>query len=417
MSTPFHVLFISYDGMTDPLGQSQVIPYMQGMRQAGYDITILSCEKPALYTQRRAAIQQILDDAGIAWVPLKYSKQPPVLSSMYDLYKLKRAAARIHLAKRVHIAHTRAGTPAMVGNWLKVKYGIKFLNDLRDFFADSRVDSGAWNQQSLLYRSVYRYFKKAEAEQLRNSDGIVCLTHAAKDIIRSWPAYRPSVPLTVIPCSVDLDLFNPTRIDAGALKALRNKHQIADTDFILTYLGSIGGWYLVAEMMQFFKRLLVTVPNAKFLFISPHQHEYILQVAAKYGVHADKLISVKGNRPEIPLLLSLSSYSIFFIKPCYSKQASSPTKHGEIMAMGVPVITNSGVGDVASIVKKYISGIVLDDFSQESFDKATASMAEIAYNQDEIRQGAKEFYALPKAVESYAAMYRSILGTTHHQDY
>ncbi|MEI9956314.1 MAG: hypothetical protein WDM90_08440 [Ferruginibacter sp.] len=48
----------------------------------------------------------------------------------------------------------------------------------------------------------------------------------------------------------------------------------------------------------------------------------------------------------MPLLLSLSQFSVFFIKPCYSKQSSSPTKHGEIMAMGIPLITNSGVGDV-----------------------------------------------------------------------
>ena len=40
-------LYISYDGMTDPLGRSQVLPYLQGLSERGHEITLLSCEKPA----------------------------------------------------------------------------------------------------------------------------------------------------------------------------------------------------------------------------------------------------------------------------------------------------------------------------------------------------------------------------------
>ena len=41
-----NVLFISYDGMTDPLGGSQVIPYLRGLAAHGHSITIVSAEKP-----------------------------------------------------------------------------------------------------------------------------------------------------------------------------------------------------------------------------------------------------------------------------------------------------------------------------------------------------------------------------------
>ena len=39
------VLYISYDGMTDPLGQSQVIPYIEGLSKLGYQFTLISFEK------------------------------------------------------------------------------------------------------------------------------------------------------------------------------------------------------------------------------------------------------------------------------------------------------------------------------------------------------------------------------------
>ena len=54
-----NVLFISYDGMTDPLGQSQVIPYLQGLSKAGYDIFLLSCEKKQVFDQNKAAIEKL----------------------------------------------------------------------------------------------------------------------------------------------------------------------------------------------------------------------------------------------------------------------------------------------------------------------------------------------------------------------
>ena len=39
------VLYISYDGMTDPLGQSQVLPYLEGLAKKNYAITLISFEK------------------------------------------------------------------------------------------------------------------------------------------------------------------------------------------------------------------------------------------------------------------------------------------------------------------------------------------------------------------------------------
>ncbi len=403
-----NILFISYDGMTDPLGQSQVIPYLQGLSKAGYKIFLLSCEKREVYEQRKSTVKKILDEAFITWVPLNYTKNPPVLSTIIDIIKLRSAAKKIHLHNQLAMVHTRPGVPALVGLWLKNKYGLKFLNDIREFYADSRVDGGIWKTSNFLYKQIYSFFKKQEAEQVSKSDGFVCLTYAAEKIITRLPEYPAGVPLKVIPCSADLDLFNAENITEAQKLALRNQLGIAEGDFVLSYLGSIGGWYLTAEMMMFCKRLLLKIPRAKFLFISPNLHNYITDTAAKYGVPKEKIISVKAVRNEVPALLSLSSYSLFFIKPCYSKLSSSPTKHGELMAMGVPVVANGGVGDVKEIIEKYHGGFVVDDFSDASFDKVIAQLETTVFDKVAIRDGAAEFYALEKAVASYTALYNEI---------
>ena len=90
------ILFISYDGMTDPLGQSQVLPYLLVLSKFGYKIFLLSCEKEQSFIQNKEIINNLIKDSDIEWMPLAYTKNPPVISTMLDVYKLKKEAKRIH---------------------------------------------------------------------------------------------------------------------------------------------------------------------------------------------------------------------------------------------------------------------------------------------------------------------------------
>ncbi len=409
-----NILFISYDGMTDPLGQSQVIPYLQGLSKKGFRIFLLSAEKENVFEKNRQLVNDLLSGYTIEWHPTRYRKSPAVISTLKDLRQLRKEASRIHQQYPINLVHTRPGIPALVGVWMKKKYGIPFLHDIREFYADSRVEGGIWNTANPLYRIIYNFFKKKEKEELAACDGIVCLTHAAEKITRALPEFRKDTPLAVIPCSADLDLFNSQTIGNEQLQNLRNELGITASDFIVSYLGSIGGWYMTNEMLHFCKLLSEKKPEAKFLFISPHLHDVIINEAARHGLAANKLIIKHGRRNEVPALLALSDYAIFFIKPCYSKLSSSPTKHGEIMAMGIPVITNSGVGDVKEIVEKYQSGFVLDEFTDEAYNQTIHQvLAGATFNKASIRSGAEEVYALDNAVENYAGLYHSILGKTN----
>ena len=78
--------------------------------------------------------------------------------------------------------------------------------------------------------------------------------------------------------------------------------------------------------------------------------------------------------------------------------------------MGIPVITNSGVGDVAEIVQSCKSGIVIDEFTDEVFESAINEIANKKdYDAAAIRQGALKWYSLENAIEKYSSIYKSIL--------
>jgi glycosyltransferase involved in cell wall biosynthesis len=166
---------------------------------------------------------------------------------------------------------------------------------------------------------------------------------------------------------------------------------------------------MTAEMMRLCKKLSEKIPKAKFLFISPHLHEYIAETAEQYGVPREKIISVQAGRTEVPVLLSFSTYSVFFIKPCYSKLSSSPTKHGELMAMGIPVISNSGVGDVKEIIDDCGGGIVIHDFSDASLDRAAELVKNGTFDKSAIRKAASTVYSLDNAIKHYTGIYDAIL--------
>ena len=47
-----HILFVSYDGMTDSLGQSQVLPYIREISKKDYRYTLISFEKEAYANEK-----------------------------------------------------------------------------------------------------------------------------------------------------------------------------------------------------------------------------------------------------------------------------------------------------------------------------------------------------------------------------
>ena len=109
------VLFVSYDGMTDPLGQSQVIPYLRELVKAGYDLTILSVEKKHRLSTSRELIADVLKRAGIKWEILLFTSKPPVFSKMYDQWQLNKKVAALHKKYNFDMLHCRSYVAAAAG--------------------------------------------------------------------------------------------------------------------------------------------------------------------------------------------------------------------------------------------------------------------------------------------------------------
>lgn len=403
-----NILYISYDGMTDPLGQSQVLPYLTKLSDNGITIFLLSCEKKERFHTHKKTIEAITRKANITWIPLSYTKSPPIFSTLWDLHKMKEAAVALHKKYQFKIVHCRSYIAALVGLQMKKRYGTKFIFDMRGFYADERVDGKIWNLKNPLFKSVYQYFKKREKEFLEQADYTVSLTYAARDIIHGWKniAGQP-VPIEVIPCCADLELFNPKSVEVNAAQEILSKYHLKGSEFILTYIGSLGTWYMPEAMMRFFKRLLLKKPEAIFFIVTHDQPQMVFDLAGRLGVPKENIRTAEVKRKEVPAYISIGKASIFFIKPVFSKKASSPTKQGEIMGLGIPIVCNTGIGDTDAVVRKYHAGWVVNDFSDAEFDRIISEMNN-PLDRDEIMKGAREFYALEAGVRKYRSIYQKL---------
>lgn len=401
-----NILFLSYDGMTDPLGQSQVLPYLIGLSKHGFRFTLVSFEKADRFSQEKAKIQALCEEHSIHWKPFLYTKRPPVLSTILDIRKMKKAAFSLHREKHFQLVHCRSYISALVGLKLKRSRGVKFLFDMRGFWADERVEGGIWNLKNPVFKAIYSYFKKQEQTFLAESDAIVSLTEAGKQTILDWNPLT-SKKITVIPCCVDLSLFDPGKVNPDQLEKKRREHHL-EGKFVVGYVGSIGTWYQLREMLLAFRRIRQLNPAAVFLFVTRESPAHIWAEARKLDIDPEYLRVVSVQHPKVPLFLSLFDCSIFFIRPSFSKRASSPTKQGEIMAMGIPLICNAGVGDTDEIVQRYRSGLVLPDTTDKTLASFTLDFPD--FNREKTMQGAKEYFGLEYGVAAYFSIYDKFIG-------
>ncbi len=398
--------------MTDNLGQSQVLPYLCGLSLRGYNISLISAEKPEKFLQLKQHIQNICTSNQISWHPVIYTKKPPILSTYFDIIKIKKLAQLIFQNKPYHIVHCRSYIPSIIGVAIKRKFKIPYLFDMRGFWVNEKIDGNIWNINNPIFKMVFNYMKKKEIEFFLEADRIVSLTKNAIPTINSIVSQGDlSYKITVIPCCVDVSHFDRSKVKLADVNNWKSQLNIQSNDYILSYLGSLSTWYLPEEMLRFFLRFKIKVPNAKFLIITSEDALPFIKMAVKIGVPTDSLIFTSSDRNNMPALLSLCNASLFFIKPAFSKIASSPTKLGELLSMGIPVICNAGIGDTDEMIKTSQSGVICKSFDEKEYDRCSEDIIRLEKTLDKelTRRKAIELFSLENGVNFYQTIYQELI--------
>lgn len=391
------VLYISYDGVLEPLGQSQILPYLEELSREGVTFTLLTFEKvgdvvPGSVTFERT--QKRLTTSGICWVPLRYHKRPAVLAKSFDLLVGMWMAVVIAIKDRVGVVHCRGYVPALMGWLLKRMLGTRFLFDMRGFWADERVDGGLWPPGGFLYRLA----KRMEQRFLLDADEIVTLTERARSVVercREAGACR----ISVIPTCVDLERFSASA-----------RSLVPDPSPILIYTGSVGTWYLLDEMLDLYVLARRRYPGAKFNLLTRNRAE-ASRVLGRRGFGPPTLTCTDVPPDEVPGWLTHAHLGLAFYKTGWGRQGTCPTKIGEYLAMGLPVLVNDAVGDVKQVIGTNGVGVVLSDFSTAEYENALDQLERLWADPtlaSRCRRIAESYFSLQLGVDRYWAIYQRL---------
>jgi glycosyltransferase involved in cell wall biosynthesis len=399
-------LYISYDGILEPLGQTQLLPYVRALSRTGISFVLLTFEKPADLARRAdvAALRDELAGDAIRWIALRYHKRPPVAATAWDV--LRGVATGAGLARRygARVVHCRSYVAGVIGAAVRAVSPVRLVFDMRGFWPEERVDGGLWPASGRLFRLA----KRVERLLFRKSDAVIVLTERAAHILEAEP-YRhliaPGTPVTVIPCCVDVRRFDAVEVPAEARDGEGGR--------TLVYAGSVGTWYLLEEMLEFFAVARARDPRLRFLILNRGEHEAIRHAVASRALDG---VTVAAAAPaEIPAHLAAAHAGIYFIRPVFSKLGASPTKLGEYLAAGLPVVVNAGVGDADELVRAARVGVVVERFDRDEYLAKWSALVELVAGDPALRrrcrQTARDTLALERGVERYRQVYRRLLAT------
>lgn len=399
-----NVLYITYDGITDPLGQSQVIPYVIGLTEKGYNFTILSYEKPDKYKQLGMTIRKQLNDNSIQWRPFRYHKRFSVLATTYDILVGCLYLLFFIPHQKITIIHCRSDLSSILGLMFKKIYGTIFIFDMRGFWADERLEGGIFKRNYLYY-----FFKYLEKQFIKNAEAVIALTMNAIEEMKTWHyvTEKHSDRFYHITTCCDIKKYSQ-----AYERRIQKKSDIKNLTFI--YIGSIGPWHSFPEISGFIKFAYNYLPTSFFKIIINSGKDQFEQFIRSENFNTDRFIFNSVPHHEIPTALENTDIGFFFIPPVYAKKASAPTKLGEMLASGIPVISGHSIGDVDHIVTNNNIGYIVKEFTETEYQNAIDYVVDLIQKDGNelnkrCRKVSDDYFSIDKSIEKYHLIYEKLI--------
>lgn len=391
------VLYLCYNGLMEPLGQSQVLAYLEKLA-AAHRVTLVTFEKPAdlARADAMAAMRARCEVAGIRWVARRYHHRPRMLATLADLAMFLATAWGEARRGGAELIHCRSYIPCFVA--LAIGWGLRlpFIFDMRGFWPDEMVSAGRLRQGAL----VYRLLKRAEGLCLRRAAAVVSLTEAAAAHLaaRDGPGRARHV---VIPTCVDVERFRP-----------RPGRDPAAAPVLFGTTGTVvGGWFRLDWLFAFWSAALAEFGDIRFRIVSRDSPETIRQAGAAWPDVLARLEIGGREHARMPAAVAEFDVAALFYLSGFSEIARCPTRMGEMLACGCPVVANDSAGDVGAIIGRYRVGVVVPENTPEAMRRAAIELAALLGDPglaERCRAAAENWFALGKGVARYDRLYRQV---------
>jgi glycosyltransferase involved in cell wall biosynthesis len=402
---PARVLYIAYWGALEPLGQALVFPAVKSLAGLGPHITLVTFEKPADLARGDDLdrVAASLRDAGVRWLPLRYHRRPKIPAAAVDVAHGVSRGILERIRQRPDLVHGRTFPGGLIGLAVARLTGTKLIYQNEGFYPDEQVDAGFWAEGS----SPHRLARRLEQHLYTHSDAVFSTSKAGREIIESLDGVQDT-PVVVIPSCVDLDHFSGAKREGPRDRLLR-----------LVYVGSIGGRYLVDRIGRFAYVAREAGPETRLQLFTAAERQLIRATLHSTGLSDGDWSSRFVPHSRLPDELAQQDAGLCFQSHGLSAAGGSSTKVGEYWAMGLPVVSTPGMGDVDEIIREERVGVIVPDHTDDAYRETAMELLRLLDDPDlgeRCRRAAERHYSLEAAVERQVAIYERLAGTQSRRD-
>lgn len=389
-------MYLTFDGVLEPVGSSQVLRPVMELASAGLQYTLVSLEKADDLADRGRLerVRGALAELGVVWVTGHY-RTGGAGAMASNVSRLFRMAAPY--ARRADLLHARAHLGATVALGLRAAVGVPYLFDVRGLWVDDLHEQRRWITDARTLRAA----KAVERRLICGAAGIVCLTQLLCDDIRAgaFGPFPESRPVRCIPTVADFDDF---RRDGPTDRVPVEIRRRLDGKTVIAHIGALNSSYNTDAGLALTKYAMDMHPEVHLLCLTRQQAE-MHAACSRSGIPASRVTITSAGHEDMSQWLRLVDWCLLILNSPYAKRGSMPTKLAELFAAHVRPIQFGCNEEVSYWVKTAGGGIVLPSLRNNDLLQGAKQLVETrdADALEHARNSTITHFGLRSATEKY----------------
>jgi len=371
-SNSYDLTYITIDSLSEGVGSSQITALISRLSKMGLKINLISYEK----LQPKSDLVDYYKLLGVVWNAKPFGSQG-LIGGIERLISLRQEIPKTNLI------HARSDIPAVSGI---ASREAPVLWDVRSLWADQKV----MIQENLVHSTLYRAYRGLESIAANKSFAMSTLTSAVVPVLEQRHKKLPEL-RAIVPTAVDLERFRLESEFPTTIKVL--------------FSGTYNDYYDLELSAKFLDELRNLVP------IKIHWARPLESGKTHISVGEEKIIP--STQVEMSMLIPDYSFGVSICKldAGPSLSAAMPTKIGEFLACGRPIVVNKGLGDMDSFINEFNAGVILDG-TDDNLRAGAASLVSLLSDPEtphRCRALAEKYFSLDIGAKRYFDIYQKML--------
>jgi glycosyltransferase involved in cell wall biosynthesis len=246
---------------------------------------------------------------------------------------------------------------ALTGSLCSAIQGKKIIVDFHgDLIAEMDMRNDSRWKISLAFQE--------EQDALKVASGILTASNKLIELLRERHGMFNTKAASV-PCGVDVTRFS----HAASNRNSQRKQLKLEDRIVFCYLGGLQKWQNIDETIVLFKRIHSLDNRAYLLLITNGDTSECQKKLKDIGNYGENYAFMSLLSDQIPTYLPMADFGFLLRADSPVNRVASPTKLGEYLAAGMPVITTPFAGDATQIVEERGCGFILVDAEYSTFTK------------------------------------------------